>query len=611
MHTYFRILAYARSIAPLVPLYGIATLLAIAFGLINFSLLIPLLEILFSSVDLNHTLGQACPPAFYLNLAYFKDLFQYYFVHVIATQGRVIALYFVCVFIIISVLLTNLCRYLAEIVVAEARTRVVYNLRTALFDKTVQLHVGYFTDKHKGDIIARIINDIQEVEHAVVDTLRVFFKEPATILGFFAVMYYISARLTCITLLCLPFMATIVTEIVRRLRKNAAHTQASLGKLVNILEETLGNMLIVKAFTATPYILSKFEHESTHYAQHTLSMELKKSLAPPISEFLGVTMVALILAYGGQLVLTQQMDLAASTFITYIIIFSQALVPMKSICKALSNIQRGLAAGKRIFTLMDTQPTIVDQPGAVQLTTFQQALAFHNVSFTHNAKLILDNLNLTLHKGQTLAIVGPSGVGKSTIVSLIARFYDATRGVITIDGIPIQRCCAVSLRKLMGIVTQQPMLFNDTIYNNIALGRPEANWEHVIAAASIAHAHTFISELPQGYQTYVGERGAKLSGGQVQRIAIARAVLCNPPILILDEATAALDSACEQAVQAALEKYRQDKTVIMIAHRLSTVQHADEILVIEEGSVVAQGTHEVLLQQSGLYKSLQQIQTAI
>ncbi|MEO1301230.1 MAG: ATP-binding cassette domain-containing protein, partial [Bacteroidota bacterium] len=236
---------------------------------------------------------------------------------------------------------------------------------------------------------------------------------------------------------------------------------------------------------------------------------------------------------------------------------------------------------------------------------------FHDVSFTHNAKLILDNFNLTLHKGQTLAIVGPSGVGKSTIVSLIARFYDATQGVITIDGIPLQRCSTVSLRKLMGIVTQQPILFNDTIYNNIALGRSEANWEHVIAAATTAHAHTFISELPQGYQTYVGERGAKLSGGQVQRIAIARAVLCNPPILILDEATAALDSACEQAVQAALDKYRQDKTVLMIAHRLSTVQHADEILVIEEGSVVARGTHEVLLQQSGLYKSLQQIQTAI
>lgn len=608
MKTYFRILTYAKPVRKLVPFYFLATVLAIVFGLVNFSLLIPLLEVLFSQADISDTLATVQKPDFYLGLTYFKDLFRYYFINVIATQGRVTALYFVCVVIIISVLLTNLCRYLAEIVVAEVRTNVVYNLRLGLFDRTSQLHLGYFTNKRKGDIIARLTSDIQEVEHAVVDTLRVFFKEPATIIGFFTVMYYISRRLTLFTMLFLPLAGAIIAEIVRRLRKSASQTQASLGRLVNILEETLGSIRIIKAFAARLYVLAKFKQENNQYARANLTMELKKSLAPPMSEFLGVTVVALILAYGGKLVLTNQTELAASTFITYIIIFSQSLIPIKSISKALSNIQRGLAAGKRIFDLMDTPSAIMNKPHAIELKSFEQAITFSNVSFTYDHKPILKNLNLTITKGKKVALVSPSGGGKSTIVDLLARFYDTTQGDIQIDGISLKDCDIKSLRKLMGTVTQESILFHDTVYNNIAFGRPVATEQAVIAAAKIANAHDFIMELPQGYQTVIGEQGSKLSGGQGQRLSIARAVLGNPPILILDEATSALDSASEQLVQEALNRLMQDKTAIVIAHRLSTIRHADEILVIEEGEIVERGTHHELMQQEGPYKRLSKMQ---
>ena len=608
MKTYFRILSYAKPVRKLVPFYCLATVMAIAFGLVNFSLLIPLLEILFSKSNISYDFAAVQKPEFYLGLAYFKDLFRYYFMYVIATQGRVTALYFVCVIIVISVLITNLCRYLAEIVVAEVRTNVIYNLRLDLFANTSQLHLGYFTNKRKGDIIARLTNDVQEVEHAVVDTLRVCFKEPATIIGFFIVMYYISSKLTFFTVLFLPFAGAIIAEIVRRLRKSAFQTQASLGRLVNIVEETLGGMRIIKAFVARPYVVAKFRQENNQYASASLAMELKKSLAPPMSEFLGVIVVALILAYGGRIVILHQNELSASTFITYIIIFSQSLIPIKSISKSLSHIQRGLAAGKRIFGLMDTPLAITNKPNAVPIKSFEQAITFHNVSFQYDQKPTLKHINLTIHKGKTLALVGPSGSGKSTIVDLLARFYEATTGTIQIDGIALENYDIQSLRKLMGIVTQESILLHDTVYNNIAFGRPEATEQAIVEAAKIANAHAFIEELPQGYQTVIGERGSRLSGGQAQRLSIARAVLGNPPILILDEATSSLDSASERLVQEALDQFMQNRTALVIAHRLSTIRHADEILVIEEGEIVECGTHEALMQYNGLYKSLNKMQ---
>ena len=574
MKIYLRILTYAKSIRNLVPFYFLAIILAIVFGLINFSLLIPLLEVLFSQTDASETLIALKKPSFYFSLIYFKDLFRYYFINVIANQGKVNALYFVCIVIVISVLLTNIFRYVAEIIVAEVRTKIVYNLRTELFAKTTHLHLGYFTNKRKGDILARLTSDIQEVENAVVDTLRVFFKEPATIIGFFTVMYYISSKFTLFSLVFLPIAGIVVAQIVNKLRKSASKTQASLANLIHILHETFSGMRIIKAFAARPYILNKFRQENEVYAHANLSMEMKKSLAPHMSEFLGVSIVALILGYGGKQVMTHQTELAASTFITYIIIFSQALIPIKSISKSLSNIQRGLAAGKRIFELMDTRSAIYNKPDAIQIKSFEKDICFKNVYFGYEKKRVLKNINLTLQKGKSVALVGPSGGGKSTIVDLLARFYDVSQGEITLDGTPLQEYDIHALRKLMGIVTQENILLHDTVYNNIAFGRPESTEQSIIEAAKIANAHDFIMELPQGYQTVIGERGNKLSGGQAQRLSIARAVLGNPPILILDEATSALDSASERLVQDALNEFMQDRTALIIAHRLSTIRHA-------------------------------------
>lgn len=608
MRIYLRILAYAKPIRRLVPFYCLAIILAIVFGLINFSLLIPLLEVLFSQTDASQAAGALQKPTFYWSLVYLKDLFQYYFMNVIATQGRVNALYFVCIVIIISVLLTNIFRYLAEIIVAEVRTKIVYNLRMQLFANTSQLHLGYFTSHRKGDIIARITNDVQEVEHAIVDILRVFFKEPATIIGFFTVMYYMSSQLTALSLIFLPIAGIIIANIVSRLRKSASQTQASLASLVHILQETLSGMRIIKAFAARTYIMNKFKQENSQYAHSHLSMELKKSLSPPMSEFLGVSVVAVILAYGGRQVLMQQSELAASTFITYIILFSQALIPIKSISKSLSNIQRGRVAGGRIFELMDTPSDIPNKPNAIQITSFEKEIRFENVNFSYEKKRNIKNLNLTISKGKTIALVGPSGGGKSTVVDLLARFYEVTEGDIKIDGISVREYDMYALRKLMGIVTQETILLHDTVFNNIAFGRPQATEEAVIAAAKIAHAHEFIMELPQGYQTIIDERGNKLSGGQAQRLSIARAVLENPPLLILDEATSALDSASEQLVQEALDQYMKDRTAIIISHRLSTIRHADEILVIDKGEIVEKGTHEELMEKKGLYKTLSRLQ---
>ncbi|MEM8968377.1 MAG: ABC transporter ATP-binding protein, partial [Bacteroidota bacterium] len=552
MKTYLRILSFAKPYRRFIPQYLLFASLSILFGLINLTLLIPLFEVLFNQVDETMLTEMRNAPAFSLSVDYVINTFNYYFLAIVDTRGKVGALTFVCGIIVISVFLSNLFRYVSGLTLAKIRASVIQKLRMRIFDQVSQLHLGYFTNEQKGDIMSRMTNDVQEVENSVVNTLKVAFRDPATIIGYFAVLLLMSPQLTVFVLLVLVLSGVIISQINKRLKKKATESQESLGRIVGILDEVLSGMRIVKAFNARPLIQHTFEKEVQHYARTNVAMARKQELASPTSEFLGVTVVAGILLFGGILVLNNDSSLSASEFITYIIIFSQMLNPARSITNAISSIQRGLASGERIFRIVDTQPQIVEKENARPLPAFEREIRFENISFAYEDELVLQNINLTLEKGKTIALVGPSGGGKSTLADLLPRFYDPTEGNIFLDDVPLDEYQIKALRQHMGIVTQESILFNNTIFNNITFGKPDATEEEVVQAAKIANAHEFILETPEQYQTVVGERGSKLSGGQRQRISIARAVLKNPAILVLDEATSALDSESERLVQEAL-----------------------------------------------------------
>lgn len=609
MKTYLRILSFAKPYRRFIPQYLLFASLSILFGLINLTLLIPLFEVLFNQVDETMLTEMRNAPAFSLSVDYVINTFNYYFLAIVDTRGKVGALTFVCGIIVISVFLSNLFRYVSGLTLAKIRASVIQKLRMRIFDQVSQLHLGYFTNEQKGDIMSRMTNDVQEVENSVVNTLKVAFRDPATIIGYFAVLLLMSPQLTVFVLLVLVLSGVIISQINKRLKKKATESQESLGRIVGILDEVLSGMRIVKAFNARPLIHHTFEKEVQHYARTNIAMARKQELASPTSEFLGVTVVAGILLFGGILVLNNDSSLSASEFITYIIIFSQMLNPARSITNAISSIQRGLASGERIFRIVDTQPQIVEKENARPLPAFEREIRFENISFAYEDELVLQNINLTLEKGKTIALVGPSGGGKSTLADLLPRFYDPTEGNIFLDDVPLDEYQIKALRQHMGIVTQESILFNNTIFNNITFGKPDATEEEVVQAAKIANAHEFILETPEQYQTVVGERGSKLSGGQRQRISIARAVLKNPAILVLDEATSALDSESERLVQEALTHLMQNRTSLVIAHRLSTIQHADEIVVVQQGRIVERGTHLELVEEDGLYRKLTQMQT--
>ncbi|WP_304067722.1 ABC transporter ATP-binding protein [Pedobacter glucosidilyticus] len=607
MKTYFRLLSFAKPIEKFAIPYIVCTLFAVVFGTLNFGLIIPLLNTLF--LDTKEQIIAPSFPEASFSFSYLIDLFNYYFKTTIVNEGKIGALKFVCVVIICSNLLANLFRYLSQRIMEDLRIHTLLNLRKTVFNNVMNLHVGYFSNERKGDIISKIASDVQVVQFSVTGTLQVVFKEPLQLIAYIIALLLISVKLTLFSLLVIPVSGLIIARIVKSLKRQATESQETYGLMISYLDEALSSIKVIKAFNAIFFVTDRFDKQNQKYSKITRSMTRRQQLSSPVSEFLGICTVSGILLYGGNLIFGNASNLAPEEFVTYIAIFSQVMRPAKALTDAFSNINSGIAAGERVLNLVDTKPEVTDKADAIAAQPFSDSIQFQNVSFGYTDKKVLDKLNFTIKKGQTVALVGPSGGGKSTISDLIPRFYDVNEGAILFDGKDIRNLKIESLRSQMGMVSQESILFNDTIFNNISFGIDEVSQEEVEAAAKIANAHNFILATENGYHTNIGDRGMKLSGGQKQRLNIARAVLRNPSILILDEATSALDTESEKLVQEAINNLMKNRTSLVIAHRLSTIQNADLILVLEAGQVVEQGTHQELMQHQGLYKKLIDMQT--
>lgn len=597
--TYFRLLSFAKPIEKYAIPYIIVTLFAVLFGTLNLVLLAPLLDTLFSDPAKNA--AALVKPESYWDI---MKMFDYYTHYVTRNYGEWTTLKMVCGVIAISVFLSNLFKYLSQRIMENLRLHTLLNLRKTVFNNVMDLHLGFFSEEKKGDIMSKVSSDVQVVQYTVTNTLQVIFKEPLQLIFYIVSLFLISTKLTLVSIMVIPISAFLISVIVRRLRQQAKDAQESYGSMIGYLDEALGGIKIIKAFNATTRIKKRFHDENVKFSNLTRSMANRQQMASPVSETLGVLMVTAIVLYGGYLILNHNSALSAQSFIAYIGIFSQISGPAKSLGNAFSGIHSGIAAGVRVLELIDTPSAIKDKPNAQAITEFKNEIKLQNIHFSYQEKPVLQNLTIDIKKGETVALVGPSGGGKSTTIDLIPRFIEPQQGEISIDGTNIQDFTLESLRALIGVVNQESILFNDSIYNNIAFGKPDASPEEIEIAAKIANAHDFIMETEQGYQTNIGDRGNKLSGGQKQRICIARAVLANPPIMLLDEATSALDTESEKWVQDALTNLMKNRTSIVIAHRLSTIQNADKIIVIEQGKVLEQGTHSELMAQNGLYQKL-------
>ncbi len=610
MKTYFRLLSFAKPIEKFAIPYIIFTIFYVLFNTLVLTMLGPLLNVLFDAgiVKDTHTTAQTLQQ--HPDMLSLTGWFKYYLIYYKTHYSRWGALKFVCVVLIIAVFLSNVFRYLSARTMENLRVHTLLNLRRTVFDNVMNLHLGFFSNERKGDIISKVASDVQVVQFSVTGTLQVIFKEPLTIIAMLIALFSISFKLTLFSLLVIPVSGFAISRIVKRLKAQAISAQETYGTMISYLDEALTGIKIIKAFNATGFIKDRFNQENIRYSKITRSMAKRQQLASPTSEALSVTMIAFIMLYGGYLIFNNKEGaLDPGNFIAYLAIFSQLMRPAKAISDSFTSIHSGIAAGERVLELIDEKPAIVDAPDAVIITDFEKGIDFKNVVFSYPNRPVLKGINFTIPKGKTVALVGPSGGGKSTLMDLIPRFIEPQAGEILVDGKNIQALTTNSLRSLMGTVNQESILFNDSIFNNIAFGKPGAIMAEVEAAAKIANAHNFILDTEHGYDTNIGDRGTKLSGGQRQRICIARAVLSNPPIMLLDEATSALDTESEKLVQDALNNLMKNRTSLIIAHRLSTIQNADIIVVLEDGNIVEQGTHQQLIAANGLYRKLIDMQT--
>ena len=605
---YFKdILKYEKKYRKFTVLNILFNILYAIFNVLSVLAFIPVLGILFS------TNKEVVKKPTYQGITrigdFLKESFYHFISEKIENEGNIKTLVFICLLAISLFFLKNLFRYLASYVITFLRTGVVKDLRDNLYHKIVELPVSYFSEKRKGDIIARMTSDVQEVENSILTSIETIVREPLTVIIAISLMLFMSVKLTLFVFILLPVSGFIISSISKKLKANSIKAQKETGNFLSFIEETLTGLRIIKGFNAENVIANKFKNSTLKFKELMTNVIHRQTLASPMSEFLGSATIIAILWYGGTEVLSNKSSLKPDEFMGYIVLFYTVLNPIKLITTTFYNIQKGEASAERIMSVLNTENSIKDIPNALQKNAFSSEIEFKNISFKYKDDYVLKDFSLTINKGETVALVGQSGSGKSTLANLITRFYDVNKGEVLLDNNNIKNITKKSLRDLMGIVSQDSILFNDTIANNIKLGTQDATDSAILEAAKIANADEFIQNLPEKYDTNIGDSGNTLSGGQKQRLSIARAVLKNPPIMILDEATSALDTESEQLVQLALEKMMQNRTSLVIAHRLSTIQKADKIVVLKKGEIVEQGKHEELLAKKGEYFKLVTMQS--
>ena len=605
--TYLRLLGFAKPISKYAVPYFFFSALHAVFNTFNYAMIIPILNAMFSEGFVFKPVYAA--PDFSLKGETLQLWLNYIYTMLFGAEWSITKVLMMLAVILVAMnLLSNLFRYLGGYTVESMRVTTVQRMRNAMFDSVIGKDVGYFSNQRKGDIISRITSDVGVVQFCITNTLQVAFREPFLIIGYLVLMLSISWELALFSVLFLPVVGFLIGNIVKKLRHPAQKSQQRLGDLVSVLDESLGGIKIVKTYTAADYLKEKFHYLNQTLADTLLWMARRQQLASPMSEMLGITAVAVILVFGGNLVMNGLMS--AAGFIAFIAAFSQITRPVRAFIDQFANINQGVAAGERIFEVLDSKNEIEDAADAKEFKGFNDSIEFRNVRFSYDdTREIIHGVSFSVRKGETVALVGPSGGGKSTLSELMERFYDANSGDILFDGESIRNFKQDSLRGAMSLVSQETVLFNDTIKNNIALGRLDATDEEIVEACKVANAHSFIAESPEGYDTNIGDRGAKLSGGQRQRLSIARAVLKNPEILILDEATSALDTESEKLVQDALTNLLKGRTSVVIAHRLSTIMNADRIFVIDDGQIVEEGKHDELIAKGGVYSKLVELQS--